>query len=106
MVGELPGANVLNVLMNNLNTAMNMATRQVTEAVNTFGAGTQALVAELTKPPALPAGLPQLPALPQIFPTGPVGAPAPAATAAGAAPSVTVPQSPTRMRSSDRRLII
>lgn len=70
----LPGANVLSVLMQVPTDVMNMATRQVTEAMGAASMRAQTLAMELSKPPVLPTNLPFLPAnlpfpmMPGMFP--------------------------------------
>ena len=64
---ELPGANLFAVLAQAPTDLMGLATRQVTEAVDTFGVGMQRLSAELAVPPEI-AGAPGFPALPGMAP--------------------------------------
>ena len=75
MPDQLPGANVLALMMQAPTDIMGLATRQITEAVDTFGMGMQRLGAELAVPPER-AGVPGLPPLPGMAPAGapPVGA--------------------------------
>jgi hypothetical protein len=82
MPEQLPGANVLAVVMQAPMDIMGLASRQITEAVDTFGVGMERLGAELAVPPDI-AGL-ALPPLPGMAPAGapPAGAPA-AAPAVG-----------------------
>lgn len=77
MPEQLPGANVLALIMQVPVDVMGLATRQITETVDTFGAGVQRLGAELAVPPDI-AGL-ALPPLPGM-------APAAAPPAAGVPP--------------------
>lgn len=95
--GQLPGANVLAVIMAAPTDILGLATRQLTETMGVFNLGVQRLGAEVTKPPALPAGLPALPAgLPPFpfpgmaaappAPTGYIPAPAAGVSAAKARP--------------------
>jgi hypothetical protein len=86
MADQLPGMNILAVVMQAPTDIMGLATRQLTEAMSVFNLGFQKLGTELAVPPALPQGLPALPAgLPQL----PMGLPQlpglGAAPAAGAA---------------------
>lgn len=64
MADEMPGANVMAVVMNAPPDIMNMATRHVTEVINTMNAGVSALGSELARPPILPSGMPTLPGMP------------------------------------------
>lgn len=85
---QLPGGQVLTVIMAAPTDILGLATRQVTEVMNTFNLGAQRFAAAAATPPALPAGLPALPAgFPQLpFPgMGGAGAQPPAAPAAQAA---------------------
>lgn len=76
--GELPGANVLAVVMAAPTDILGLATRQLTETMGVFNMGVQRLGAEVARPPALPAGLPALPAgLPFPFPGMAAAPPAP-----------------------------
>lgn len=59
---ELPGANVLAVVMAAPTDILGLATRQLTETMGVFNMGVQRLGAEVARPPALPAGIPALPA--------------------------------------------
>lgn len=84
---ELPGANVLAVIMAAPTDILGLATRQLTETMGVFNLGVQRLGAEVSRPPALPAGLPALPAGLPPFPfPGMMGAP-PAPTPAGYTPA-------------------
>lgn len=89
---ELPGANVLAVIMAAPTDILGLATRQLTETMGVFNLGVQRLGAEVTKPPALPAGLPSLPAGLPPFPfPGMMGAPpSPAPTGYTPAPAAGV----------------
>ena len=73
---EIPGANLFAVLAQAPTDIMGLATRQVTEAVDTFGVGMQRLGAELAVPPEI-AGVPGFPALPGMAaaPAAPAAAP-------------------------------
>lgn len=75
----LPGANVLAVIMAAPTDILGLATRQLTETMGVFNLGVQRLGAEVTKPPALPAGLPLLPAGLPPFPFPGMAAAAPPA---------------------------
>lgn len=77
---ELPGANVLAVVMAAPTDILGLATRQLTETMGVFNMGVQRLGAEVARPPALPAGLPPFP-----FPGMSQAAP-PAPAAAGYTP--------------------
>lgn len=88
---QLPGANVLAVLMAAPTDIISLATRHITETMGVFNAGVQRLGIELTKPPTLPAGFP-FPGFPGL--PGMPGAGAPAPTGAG----VYVPPPPTITR--------
>lgn len=80
MADEIPGANVMAVVMNAPPDIMNMATRHVTEVINTMNAGVSALGAEMARPPVLPSGMPALPGMPAFGQTtSEAPAPAPAA---------------------------
>jgi len=67
MADQIPGANVMTVLMQAPTDIMGLATRQVTETVDTFGAGIQRLSAELAVPPEIKS-MPGLPPLPGVTP--------------------------------------
>lgn len=83
---EIPGANLFAVLAQAPTDIMGLATRQVTEAVDTFGVGMQRLSAELATPPEI-AGMPGFPALPGM---------APAAAPAAVSTPVSTPVTPAR----------
>ena len=87
MPEQLPGANVLTVIMQAPLELMGLATRQITEVVDVFGAGAQRLGAELAAPPEL-AALPMLPPLPGMAPA--------------AAPPATLPPPPAASRALTR----
>lgn len=59
---ELPGQNVLAVMLQAPTDILGLATRQVTETLGVFNSGVQRLAVELATPPSL-AGL-QLPMIP------------------------------------------
>jgi len=85
---ELPGANVLAVVMAAPTDILGLATRQLTETMSVFNIGVQRLGAEVSRPPALPAGLPALPAGFPPFPfPGMMGAPPPSPAPAGYVPA-------------------
>jgi len=85
MPEQLPGMNVLAVMMQLPADVMDLATRQITETVDTFGAGIQRMGAELAVPPDI-AGL-ALPPLPGMAPAAaPPAAAPPVAVARGRAP--------------------
>jgi len=63
MAGELPGMNVMAVVMNAPMELMNLGTRQLTETMGVMSQGVSVLGMELSKPPVMPAGL-ALPPLP------------------------------------------
>lgn len=85
---ELPGANVLAVVMAAPTDILGLATRQITETMGVFNMGVQRLGAEVARPPALPAGLPALPAGLPPFPfPGMMGAPSPVPTGYVPAPA-------------------
>lgn len=86
---ELPGANVLAVVMAAPTDILGLATRQLTETMGVFNMGVQRLGAEVARPPALPAGLPALPAgLPPFpFPGMAAAPPSPAPTGYVPAPA-------------------
>jgi len=79
MPGQLPGTNVLTVIMQAPADVVGLATRQMTEAVDIFGMGMQRLGAELAVPPDI-AGL-ALPPLPGMAPAAAPPAAAPPAAA-------------------------
>jgi len=82
MPEQLPGANVLAVLMQAPADIVGLAARQVTEVVDTFGVGVERLGVELAVPPEI-TGMPMFPPLPGMAPAGaPSAAPA-AAPAVG-----------------------
>ena len=99
MPDQLPGANVLAVMMQAPTDIMGLATRQITEAVDTVGAGVQRFSAELAVPPDI-AGL-ALPPLPGMAPAG-----APPVGATQAAPPVTGTQARALTRTTQRSRII
>lgn len=76
MVGELPGANILALMMQAPTDAMALATKQVTETMAVLSMGAQAFGAELATPPSM-AGL-ALPPFPGMPAAQAVPAPAPA----------------------------
>ena len=78
---QLPGANVLAVVMAAPTDILGLATRQITETMGVFNMGVQRLGAEVARPPALPAGLPALPAGLPPFPFPGMAAAAPPAPA-------------------------
>lgn len=90
---QLPGGQVLAVIMAAPTDIMGLMTRQMTEAMSTFNVGIQRFAAAAVVPPALPAGLPAVPAgfppfpFPGMTPAG-YTPPAPTPAAAGA-PRVT-----------------
>jgi len=84
MPEQLPGMNVLAVIMQAPADIMELATRQITETVDIFGAGVQRMGAELAVPPDI-AGL-ALPPLPGMAPAAAPPAAAPPAATRGRAP--------------------
>ena len=88
---EIPGANLFAVLAQAPTDIMGLATRQVTEAVDTFGVGMQRLSAELATPPEI-AGMPGFPPLPGA---APAAAPA-AAVSTPVAQARTIAKRPTK----------
>jgi len=74
MPQELPGMNVLAVMMQGPPELMNMGMRHATEAMNTMNMAASRVGAQLAVPPALPAGL-QLPGLPTPAAAPPAAAP-------------------------------
>jgi len=100
MPEQLPGANVLAVVMQAPTDIMGLATRQITEAVDTFGIGMQRLSAELAVPPEI-TGMPGLPPLPGLMPAG-----APSVGAPQAAPPATGTQARALTRTTRRPRII
>jgi len=84
---ELPGANVLAVVMAAPTDILGLATRQLTETMGVFNMGVQRLGAEVARPPALPAGLPALPAGLPPFPFPGMAAAPPAPTGYTPAPA-------------------
>lgn len=75
---QLPGMNVLAVVMAAPADVINLATRHVTETMQIFNMGVTRLSAELAVPPALPTGLPPLPFFfPGMAPAGGGGTPTP-----------------------------
>jgi hypothetical protein len=100
MPDQLPGANVLAVMMQAPTDIMGLATRQITEAVDTVGAGIQRFSAELAVPPEI-SGMPVLPLLPGMAPAG-----APPVGATQAAPTVTSTQARALTRTTQRSRII
>lgn len=99
MPDQLPGANVLAVMMQAPTDIMGLATRQITEAVDTVGAGIQRFSAELAVPPDI-AGL-AFPPLPGMAPAG-----APPVGATQAAPQATGAQARALTRTTQRPRII
>ena len=100
MPDQLPGANLLAVVMQAPTDIMGLATRQITEAVDTFGVGMQRLGAELAVPPGI-AGMPGFPPLPGMAP-----ATAPPVGAAQAAPALgTRSHSLTRSTQRSRMIV-
>lgn len=100
MPEQLPGANVLAAMMKAPVDIMGLATRQITEVVDTFGVGMERLGAELAVPPEI-AGMPGLPLLPGMAPAG-----APPVGATQAAPPVTGTQARALTRTTQRSRII
>lgn len=79
---QLPGANVLAVIMTLPTNIMSLVSRQATEAMSVMTMDVQRLGAEMAKPPALPTALPfGLPMLPLPGLGAPAGAPAPTGVA-------------------------
>lgn len=94
---QLPGANVLAVIMTLPTNIMSLVSRQATEAMSVMTMDVQRLGAEIAKPPALPTALPF--GLP-TFPFPGLGAPAgvPPAAAAAAPPQRFPPAARVRGR--------
>ncbi len=83
-MAQLPGGQVLSVIMAAPTDILGLATRQMTETLSTFNVGMQRFAAAAATPPALPAGLPTLPA---GFPMLPLPGMTQAAPSAPSAPS-------------------
>jgi len=97
MPDQLPGANVLALMMQAPADVVGLATRQMTEAVDTFSIGVQRLGAELAVPPDIAGmGLPMLPAFPGMEP----------ATAREAAPQPAAAKKVPTRRAAPSRIII
>lgn len=80
---EMPGMNVLAVIMQAPADIMNLATRQMTEGIEVMNAGVGRLATEMAAPPTLPAGLPPIPGVPAAAPPAAPPMAGPAAMAPG-----------------------